>query len=245
MPATIRVVDLETTGARPPEDGVVELGWQDVAETEAGWQVAAERGARFVHPGRPIPSRTAAIHHIVDEDVADSPPWLRVASPVLGAPGLRALAAHRTEFERRWCTDALTGGLPWICTYKCALRLWPDMPSHSNQALRYERRPQGLDRALGLPAHRAGPDAYVTAHHLRDMLNEAGLDQLLAWSRDPALLVRVPFGPYRGRRWTELADAALAEILDRDSDRDVRFTARSERDRRAGTAPAPQAMLLL
>ncbi|MBC7800959.1 MAG: hypothetical protein H7Z10_10080, partial [Gemmatimonadaceae bacterium] len=160
------------------------------------------------------------------------------------APGLVALAAHRVEFERRWCVDALTGGLPWVCTYKCALRVWPDMPSHSNQVLRYERRPLGLDRALSLPAHRAGPDAYVTAHHLRDLLDAAPLDQLIAWSREPALLVRVPFGPFRGRRWNELEDTALDAILARDSDRDMRFTARHERDRRGGTGVTPPMLLL-
>jgi hypothetical protein len=26
---------------------------------------------------------------------------------------------------------------PWICTYKCALRVWPDLDGHSNQELRY------------------------------------------------------------------------------------------------------------
>lgn len=245
MHPTIRVIDLETTGSRPPDDGVVEIGWQDVADAGTEWRVTDERGARYVDPQRPIPSRTAAIHHIIDADVAGHPPWHVVSAPILAAPGVVALAAHRIEFERRWCVDALTGGLPWICTYKCALRLWPEMPSHSNQGLRYERQPAGLDRALGLPAHRAGPDAYVTAHHLRDMLNEAGMDQLIAWSREPALLVRVPYGPFRGRRWTELDDVALDAILSRDSDRDVRFTARHERDRRGTGGPVQRAALLL
>ena len=48
--------------------------------------------------------------------------------------------------------------------------------------LRYMRRPVGLDHQTGLPAHRAMPDAYVTAHHLRDMLNMVSLDRLIAWS---------------------------------------------------------------
>ncbi|GAC1495421.1 MAG: hypothetical protein NVS2B11_18030 [Acetobacteraceae bacterium] len=78
------------------------------------------------------------------------------------------------------------------------------------------------------------------------MLNEASLDQLITWSREPALLVRVPFGPFRGRRWADLDDTTLDAILARDTDRDMRFTARHERDRRNWTvpAPAPQAMLL-
>ena len=235
----VRVVDLETTGSRPSDDGVVEIGWQDVEWHASGWRIGAGRGARYVHPQRPIPARTSAVHHIVDEDVADAPTWEEAAPPVLAAPGLAALAAHRADFERRWCTDRLTGGLPWVCTWKCALRLWPDLPSHSNQGLRYERRPEGLDRTLGLPAHRAGPDAYVTAHHLRDMLDAVGLEQLVAWTREPALLVRVPYGPLRGRLWREVDDAHLAEVLARDSgDRDVRFTARQEQARRAAQTRA-------
>ncbi len=158
-----------------------------------------------------------------------------------------ALAAHRAAFEQRWCLPALSGGVRWVCTYKCALRLWRDAPTHSNQGLRYWRRPAGLDRAAGLPAHRAGPDAYVTAHHLRDMLEMAGLDQLLAWSAEPALLVRVPFGPSRGRLWDELDDAALDRILAGESggNQDVAFTARTEKQRRAGAGPVMPAQAAL
>ena len=88
--------------------------------------------------------------------------------------------------------------------------------------------PEHLDRAAGLPAHRAGPDAYVTAHHLRDMLALAGLETLLAWSAEPALLVRVPFGPFRGRRWQELDDATLDQIVS-GGNADVAFTLRQEK----------------
>lgn len=243
MPELIRIVDLETTGTRPPADGVVELGWQDLELTGGAWRVGAGPDARYVNPGRDIPARTSAIHHIVDEDVAGAPPWHEVAPPVLAAPGVAALAAHRVEFERRWCTNALTGGLPWVCTWKCALRLWPDLPSHSNQSLRYERRPAGLDRARGLPAHRAGPDAYVTAHHLRDQLAEASLDQLIAWTREPALLVRVPYGPMRGRLWRDMDEAFLDATLSRNTDRDVRFTARHWRASRTGSPAELQSAL--
>jgi len=172
-PAIVRVVDLETTGSRPPDHGVVEIGWQDVEAQprpdEAGpatWAMSHDRGALLIDPGRSIPAQASAIHHLVDEDVVGAPTWLAAATSVLSPPGrpVAAFAAHRADFERRWCVDALTGGRPWVCTWKCALRLWPDAPSFSNQVLRYWRRPLGLDRALALRAHRAGPDAYVTAH---------------------------------------------------------------------------------
>ncbi len=247
----IRVIDLETTGNSFTDGGVVEIGWQDVVQDAAGsWALAGGPGTRLINPGCPISPATSAIHHIIDEDVATAPPW-QLAAPDMLQPVPRplALAAHRSAFEQRWCLPALTGNARWICTYKCALRLFADSPTHSNQGLRYWRRPAGLDRETGLPAHRAGPDAYVTAHHLRDMLNLAGADQLLAWSAEPALLVRVPFGPSRGRAWADLDDAALDRIIAGESggNQDVAFTARTERARRSGAGgpgEAKQAVLL-
>jgi exodeoxyribonuclease X len=41
--------------------------------------------------------------------------------------------------------------------------------------------PEGLIHHIGLPAHRAMSDAYVTAHHLRDLLNEVSAEQLVTW----------------------------------------------------------------
>ena len=102
--------------------------------------------------------------------------------------------------------------------------------------LRYQRRPEGLIHEIGLPAHRAMPDAYVTAHHLRDLLNAASVEQLIAWSGEPGLLPRVPAGEHRGKAWQDLSDAAL-ELLAKDRDLDVRFSADAELQRR-GVAPA-------
>lgn len=179
-----------------------------------------------------------AIHHILDEQVADAPYWKQIAPQVLRPEGgVLAFAAHRAAFEQRYCRPAFTGGADWICTWKCAMRLWPHLPRFSNQLLRYQRRPEGLNHETGLPAHRALPDAYVTAHHLRDMLNEAGPEPLIAWSREPGLLPRVPAGPCRGKLWRDLDGETLQSFaLDRDTD--VRFSARYEL-RRRGTAEPP------
>ena len=237
----IRVIDLETTGSSPPAHAVCEIGWQDVVLAADGrWALdPAGHGARFVNPGRAIPPVTMAVHHILDEHVADAPFWPQVAPPVLRPEeGVAALAAHRASFEQRFCTPRFTGGARWICTWKCALRLWPDSPSFSNQVLRYCRMPEGLDQPTGLPVHRAFPDAYVTAHHLRDQLNAAGLEQLLAWSAEPGLLPRVPYGADRGRAWRELGDDELSRYS-ADRNEDVRFSARHELGRRRGAAPPP------
>ncbi|CAN5285292.1 exodeoxyribonuclease X [soil metagenome] len=231
----IRVVDLETTGPAPPAHGVCEIGWQDLAlQPDGRWELVGEGGARLVNPGRSMPPITQAIHHILDEQVADAPMWHDVARQALDPwPRRLALAAHRADFEQQFCTPALTRSAEWICTWKCAMRLWPDAPSFSNQVLRYWRKPSGIEHERGLPAHRAFPDAYVTAFHLRDMLNEAGFEQLLEWSRLPGLLPRVRFGPDRGKEWHEIEDESLTKFIG-DRDIDVRFTAATERARRRG-----------
>ena len=240
----LRVVDLETTGNSHTDGGVVEIGWQDVVRgDDGGWALRGGPQAMLIDPARPISAATSAIHHIIDEDVAGAPRWQAVAGEILRAapgPAPMALVAHRAAFEQRWCTRALTGGLPWICTWKGALRIWPEAPGHSNQGLRYWRRPAGLDRATGLPAHRAGPDAYVTAFHLRDMLAAASPETLVAWSAQPALLARVPYGRLRGRRFRDLADEDLATLAAGErSDGDLGFTVAQERARRSEPDAAP------
>lgn len=244
----IRVIDLETAGSGPHD--VCEIGWQDVDVGPDGrWRVSDERGALLINPGRPITPETMSVHHIIDADVAGAPFWKNAASTILRPDGgVLALAAHRAAFEQHYCTPKFTGNAPWICTWKCALRLWPHLTSFSNQMLRYQRMPEGLVRELGLPAHRALPDAYVTAHHLRDMLNEASLEQLLIWSREPGLLPRVPTGPERGKSWDRLSADTL-RALSQDRDPNIRFSAETELQRRgevarpAATEPAQRTLL--
>jgi exodeoxyribonuclease X len=109
--------------------------------------------------------------------------------------------------------------------------------------------PAGMDHERGLPAHRAFPDAYVTAFHLRDMLNEAGVEQLIAWSKEPALEPRVRYGPERGKEYAELDGDVLAAFMN-DRDPDIRFSAATEMARRQGggavkrSGPSPQDLLL-
>jgi len=232
----IRVIDLETSGDAATD--VCEIGWQDVVSIDDGpWHVNEQRGALFVNPGRPITPETMAIHHIRDAFVADAPFWRDIAPTVLQpADGVIALAAHRAAFEQRYCTPRLTGGAPWICTWKSALRVWPHLSGFSNQMLRYQRMPEGLVHGTGLPAHRAMPDAYVTAHHLRDMLNETSAEQLIAWSKLPGLLPRVRSGPDRGKSWGQIGLASLQELA-RDRDIDIRYSAEQELTRRGEITP--------
>jgi len=201
-PIRLRVVDIETTGFAPPAE-VIELGYVDVE-----WRPSAVRirppVARLFRPMNGIPPQVSAIHHITPADIpADAPVATaeRLREALLAHPAPDVLVAHNCAFERRFIGPQADGGLPWICTFRAAQRIWPRAPSHSNQALR-QWRGLALDPALAMPAHRAGPDAYVTAHLLAELLAAAPIERLVAWSSQPRPPVVIPFGKHRGLAWT-------------------------------------------
>jgi exodeoxyribonuclease X len=234
----ILVVDLETTGLAPPEAGICEYGFVNVLSIEPDhvgapreWEIGAPVST-LTNPGHAIPPEASAVHHIVDIDVAFEPPFDDVWNWPLPHIGADVLCAHNAKFERQFITDEMTGGKPWICTYKAALRLWPDAPNHQNQTLRYFLRPPGLDRMLAEPSHRAGPDAYVTAFTLVEALKLAPVEKLIEWTNEPAILPRVTFGQHRGKKWSEVDWSYLSWVEGRDFDADVIHTVKAEIKRR-------------
>lgn len=237
-----RVVDLETACLTPPESGasgVCEVGWHDVVEISGDYTVNQVGYGTLIDPGMSIPPEISAVHHITDEDVAFAPDWSYGVERLV-TPDVDVFVAHQAKFERQFITKEMTGKRPWICTYRCALRLWPDAPSHSNQALRYLRRPLGLVRELAAVSHRAQPDAYVTAFHVRDMLKIARIEDLIRWTEEPALQVICHIGQWRGKKWSEVDLGFLHWVTTKNFDEDVMFTVTKEIERReAQTSTTP------
>lgn len=244
QPVLIRAIDLETTGEEP-DVHPIEVGFSDIVSTvydlagspiEWRWE---DMDATLVRCPVPISPETSAVHHIVDDDLKDAPAWPEtwrgfIQESVTGvSPSV--YVAHSAKSDRVLVTDEITGGKPWICTYKVALRLWPEAPKFSLQALRYWRKPATLERRYAPGAHRAMQDAYVTSHLLMEMLKEASIPDMIEWSSKPALLPRVGFSrghPAHGKPWSEVDTGLLHWILERDFDEDTMFTARTELDRR-------------
>lgn len=233
MTSIVRVVDFETAGL-PEQEGaaICEAGWCDVIgdiiDDTTGlrhWRVDADRATSYLcNPGHPIPPEIRAVHHISDKDVAGAPPPRDILEK-LSAGEVSAFAAHVAKFERAFFD---LNEARWICTYKVALRLYPDAPSHSNQALRYLCGLE-LDPDAAMPPHRAGPDAFVTAHLLAHMLNDgrASIDDMVRWSSGPALLSKVTFGKHKGSKWEDLPTDYLEWLLYKsDMDADTKANAK-------------------
>jgi exodeoxyribonuclease X len=204
----IRVIDIETTGTNPAADAIIEIASVDMVR---GGGITNAKDT-LVHPNVPIPPGASAVHHIIDDDVKNAPSLGEVIDRFRGAD---YYVAHNCEFERGFFAAQGVELGPWICTYKCALRVWPELHGHSNQELRY-----ALGRAAPFPGfergtispHRAAFDVIVTAAIFEELIKRARWSDLVQWSGEPALHTRFHFGKYRGRRYEEIAESDPAYL---------------------------------
>lgn len=241
---TYGVVDTETTGMDPAEDRLVEIA------------VVREDGSfshSLVCPGeRRISFGAMAAHHITNEMVADAPSALD-ALAILGLTPPsddwgghpEVLVFHNAEFDRGFLSEWLRD-LPWICTWRCALHLFPHAESHKNGSLWYEL---GLNHEMppeaGNSSHRALFDALMTRDILEHMVelcladptivgSEEDADRTpasclayLVWlSKQPVLLTKCRFGKHRDELWSDVPTRYMEWLLGENFDEDTKHTCR-------------------
>lgn len=229
----IRVLDLETNGLAPPAE-VLEIGWRDVLLND-GEVTIGDGGHRLFGHTQPLDPVARAAHHLTPQELVGCPLFASLdLAEIFAGDGSPpdCYAAHNAAFESQWLT-----GVRMICTMKAAARAWPDAPSRGNSALRYWLN-LDLDDAEALPAHRAGPDAYVTAHILRALL-EAGITgkDMLRWTAEPLLLTACPIdgrNKEKGKGWPDVTHGLLTWIVGTpDLGEDLKWNAQRELDRRS------------
>lgn len=216
----LRVLDIESTGVDPEKDRVVEIASVDITRD----RTLTNYKEFLVNPGIPIPPRSSAVHHIIDADVEGEPTFEQVLPEFLGAT---CLIAHNAAFEQSFLERH--GLKPWVCTYKCALRVWPEWEQHTNQYLRYRLGhidPMGHERQTINP-HRALSDVIVTAGIFVELLQHAKWADMVKWSAEPPLTTIIPFSKHRGKRWDEVDEGFLDWVLKQpDMDEGHKFSAK-------------------
>lgn len=217
----ITVIDFETTGMEPPEAEVCEVGYTIIDGNRINSSDGRLCGVKS------MPPEVRAVHGIRMEDVAGCEPFNADDLPFSDY-----YAAHNADFEARF----LPAGIKIICTYKAALRVWPESKSHSNGYLRYWLEDQGLIspiHELTQPPHRAVPDSYTTAHILLALLKNVSIEDMLRWSSEPRLLPRCPIGKHKGKQWSEIDSSYLQWMIGQaDMDTDLKWNARRELEAR-------------
>ncbi len=161
------VVDLETTGGSPVDDGITEIGAVRFHGLE---RIGAFQS--LVDPERPIPPYIAHLTGIDDRLVAGAPALPQVLPSFLEFARGAVIVAHNATFDvgflnanlLRLDYDVLPA--PAICTAKLARRLvWPDVPNVKLQTL------AAYFRTRTKPTHRALDDAEATGEVLQGLLD--------------------------------------------------------------------------
>jgi len=221
------VVDSETTG----------VGMQDKAVEVAGFYVVDGVIERYhqslVNPGIPIPPGASAVHHLVDEDVAEAPA-IEEAMEGFFEVEFDFVIAHNASFDKRFMDF---GECPWACTYKLAMGVYPDAESHSNMFLYYWLKLQKRVHSQG-SAHRALFDSegttYLFQHLLSKATSEDPVGSMISFCNKPILLKKCKFGKHKDKMWKDVPRDYLDYILNKSSgwDENVLHTARHYYERR-------------
>lgn len=155
------IVDLETTGLEPRLDKIIEIAAVKVVNGEI-----VEEWSTLVNPGIFIPHETTSITGITTEMVSNAPQFDEILEEYLNFMEGGIFVAHNADFDRAFIdTHLLRSELtelkamphPYLCTFKLAKRVHPNLSKYSLGALA-----QLFE--IELPqAHRALHDARATA----------------------------------------------------------------------------------
>ncbi len=183
---TFAVVDIETTGGRPPQHRITELAAVKVRAGEVVDSLDV-----LVNPGREIPWNVVRLTGITDAMVADKPGLMEVLPGFLDFIDGCVFVAHCANFDlhflQYYAQEFLERDFspPVLCTFELANRLLP----------RQKRFNLGeLSASLGLPdteagRHRALSDAEATAQilirfmQMGRLLGLESLESLLAFQQ--------------------------------------------------------------
>jgi DNA polymerase III epsilon subunit family exonuclease len=156
------VVDLETTGLRPGQAAICEIG-----AVRIDGLVATASFELLVDPGVPLPRFVAALTGIADADLVDAPGAAEAVRRFLAFAGDAVLVAHNARFDLAFLdreVERLTGrrlAAPVVDTVGLARRLLAGRLARASLS--------SLSYFFGTsvrPCHRALPDAQATAEIL-------------------------------------------------------------------------------
>jgi DNA polymerase III epsilon subunit len=130
------VVDVETTGLKPGQDRVCEVG---ALRLEGGKETA--RFQSLVHPGIPMPPESTKVNQITDEMLKDAPPFEKIAAELRKFMSGSVLVAQNAEFDVSFLNaEFVRAGMskmamPALDTILLARKVKPGLPSYNLDTL--------------------------------------------------------------------------------------------------------------
>lgn len=151
------VLDTETTGFSPRDDKIIEVGAYKIRDGKVS------RYHSLVNPGRRIPKRAVAVHHITDEDVAQAPGFAQILPELNAFLEDLPVVGQSVHFDLRmlwWAYRDAGAELPakqFVDTARLAKKVWPGRTSYSLASLI-----EDLHLAEGEQTHRSADDVDAT-----------------------------------------------------------------------------------
>jgi DNA polymerase III epsilon subunit family exonuclease len=207
-PGTVLFVDTETTGSDPGEDHPVEVAF--ILTEYRGITPCSETTefSSLVRPPVPVPPEASAIHHITDKMLRDAPAADDLAQQVMNiSEKADFICAHNLPFDMGILNRSFAGVFTGfsqerrIDTLRLARHCWPELPSHSLQALRYRF---SLDETLPRgDSHRALFDTLLVKSLLDTILQQNltganNLEELVSYIGTPLEVKIFNFGKHKG-----------------------------------------------
>ncbi len=144
-------LDFETTGLKPQNSRVIEVGLAKIENGEI-----TETFATLINPGVPLPYSITMLTGITQDDLEFAPTFEEVAHQIIQFIGEAPIVAHNAPFDFSFLQNELKlSGFESpenkaLCTAKIARRLFPEMPKKSLAALsrKFAIRNKNTHRAL-------------------------------------------------------------------------------------------------
>jgi len=183
------IFDIEATGIKEPV--LIEAAWLELESIEPF--LVANPFVKRYNPGKPITLGALATHHIMDEELVNSPP----ASSFILPDDVEYLIGHNVDFD--WEVIGKPE-VKRICTLALARKLWPDLDSHTQSALLYFLE-RSTAREQLRNAHSAITDVGICAvilDHICQQLNVKTVEDLYTESEKARIPTTMPFGKHKG-----------------------------------------------
>lgn len=196
------VLDTETSGLKEPM-GVCECAFIEF-HPDTLEQIAQHHS--LIDPQVPISSSASGIHRITDDMVQDQPTlaeWFEIVlnSPFTVPPQDVIMVAHNAAFDHPLVAPYL-GNSRTLCTYKLAVRLYPNLENHKLATMKYE-----FKLGKGGHSHSALADVEDCLDLLRKMVEDSGMNlmELLEFQNKPRVIEIMPFSKdHKGKPLSEV-----------------------------------------
>ena len=215
-------LDTETTGTEE-DDRLCQIAFK----TEAGLIVN-----ELFNPGKPISIEAMSINHITNEMVKDKPQfknsdaWKKLKDLIINEN--KIIVAHNAKFDVGMLNKEDIHPQKTICTYKMARFLDKEgqIPQYNLQYLRYY-----LSLNIDASPHDALGDILVLEAlfqrihtKARDEFGTGTIDKMIEITKNPVLLVKMPYGKYKGMKFEEIPTDYLEWLSGTDLDEDMVYT---------------------